>query len=589
MPRSSLEPPRARRANRCGKLCSHARRRAAANGCTTPRHRRALAPEELAISALAAKDETSTIAVEAQGPAALGPPYPFPARTYNTSKGGAGVINVHLVPHSHDDTGWQVTVDQYFANEVFFIIDTVVESLSRDPNRKFIYVETGFFARWWEQASDAKRAMAKAQVKGKQLEFINGAWCMHDEATPLWTAMVDQTTRGHQFLLKNFGPEAAPRGTWQIDPFGHSQTEAWLLGAEAGYESIYWGRMDWQDRQMRFNKEQGTDGFEWIWQGSESLGASAQIFAGNLYGQGGGGYSTWFNFNDGKEDQIIDDPTRHDWNVDQWVDKFVQNALSQANHTLSEHQMWACGTDFQYQNADPWYTNWAAHPLRQHERHGQRLLPRRRPCTPTRRRSGGGATRCGRTTSSCSDNHHYRSGYYVAAVAQAAGARRHQLLFAAVRDCRQRHRRRRRHADGEAVAAGGRPWTDRSRARSASRRTTTKATTSARTSPTTTRCMSESVEVEGGSRWRSRAVPRLDQGEHCNCNAGQSPKIPCAATTELAAFTVAVNPPRTRRRSSAPRRRRGVERHRRRGRPCVARWCRSTRARPCCSTSTRST
>ena len=321
-----------------------------------------LAPEELAISASGKLgDETPTIALwKHKDPASRGPPpYPFPAsRTYNTSGGPVpGKINVHLVPHSHDDTGWQVTVDQYFANEVFFIIDTVVESLSRDPNRKFIYVETGFFARWWEQASDAKRAMAKAQVKGKQLEFINGAWCMHDEASPLWTAMVDQTTRGHQFLLKNFGPEAAPRGTWQIDPFGHSQTEAWLLGAEAGYESIYWGRMDWQDRQMRFNKEQGTDGFEWIWQGSESLGASAQIFAGNLYGQGGGGYSTWFNFNDGDEDQIIDDPTRHDWNVDQWVDKFVQNALSQANHTLSEHQMWACGTDFQYQNADPWYTN----------------------------------------------------------------------------------------------------------------------------------------------------------------------------------------------------------------------------------------
>ena len=164
-----------------------------------------LAPEELAISASGKLgDETPTIALwKHKDPASRGPPpYPFPAsRTYNTSGGPVpGKINVHLVPHSHDDTGWQVTVDQYFANEVFFIIDTVVESLSRDPNRKFIYVETGFFARWWEQASDAKRAMAKAQVKGKQLEFINGAWCMHDEASPLWTAMVDQTTRGHQFL-----------------------------------------------------------------------------------------------------------------------------------------------------------------------------------------------------------------------------------------------------------------------------------------------------------------------------------------------------------------------------------------------------
>ena len=59
----------------------------------------------------------------------------------------------------------------------------------------------------------------KTLVKYKQLEFINGGWCMHDEASPLWTAMVDQTTRGHQWLFKTFGAECAnPRGTWQIDP-----------------------------------------------------------------------------------------------------------------------------------------------------------------------------------------------------------------------------------------------------------------------------------------------------------------------------------------------------------------------------------
>ena len=48
--------------------------------------------------------------------------------------------------------------------------------------------------------------------------------CMHDEASPFYVEMVDQTTRGHQFLRKNFGENAIPRGTWQIDPFGHSNT-----------------------------------------------------------------------------------------------------------------------------------------------------------------------------------------------------------------------------------------------------------------------------------------------------------------------------------------------------------------------------
>ena len=427
----------------------------------------------------------------------------------------------------------------------------MVESLSRDPNRKFIYVETGFFARWWEQASDAKRAMAKAQVKGKQLEFINGAWCMHDEASPLWTAMVDQTTRGHQFLLKNFGPEAAPRGTWQIDPFGHSQTEAWLLGAEAGYESIYWGRMDWQDRQMRFNKEQGTDGFEWIWQGSESLGASAQIFAGNLYGQGNGGYSTWFNFNDGDEDQIIDDPTRHDWNVDQWVDKFVQNALSQANHTLSEHQMWACGTDFQYQNADPWYTN-LDKLIHYVNMNGTVNAFYSTPSVYTdekKKWKGSYEVRKDDIFPLADNPHHYWSGYFTSRPSLKRQVRfATNLLFAA----RQLEIVANVTAADVAMPTAkrsppvGDSWTDslEGTVGVATHHDGMSGTERQDVSDDYSMRMSESaVEVEGGI---SVAISRLlgvkrSDVEHCNCNAGQNCLniSVCAATTGKAAFTVA--------------------------------------------------
>ena len=150
-----------------------------------------LAKEELAVSAHGnLNDKVPTIELYKNKPVETrgAPPYPFPKdRKYNTGGGPVeGKINVHLVPHSHDDTGWQVTVDQYFAQEVFYTIDTVVQSLAADPNRRFIYVETAFFARWWEQASDAKRAVATRLVKNKQLEFTNGGWCMHDEASPLW-------------------------------------------------------------------------------------------------------------------------------------------------------------------------------------------------------------------------------------------------------------------------------------------------------------------------------------------------------------------------------------------------------------------
>jgi alpha-mannosidase len=115
---------------------------------------------------------------------------------------------------------------------------------------------------------------------------------------------------------------------------------------------MFWGRTDYQD----LNARKKTKGYEWVWQGSQSLGKSAQTFSGALYGRGGGGYSTWFDF-DGSGNQVIDNPARHDYNVDQWVDKFVQDAIEQGNHTRTEHQLWAAGTDFQYQNADHWYTN----------------------------------------------------------------------------------------------------------------------------------------------------------------------------------------------------------------------------------------
>jgi hypothetical protein len=77
----------------------------------------------------------------------------------------------------------------------------------------------------------------------------------------------------------------------QIDPFGHSQTEAWLLGAESGFESLYWGRTDYQDMELRTSLKghENNQWPQWVWQGSQSLGASAQLMAGQL---GSGGYGT---------------------------------------------------------------------------------------------------------------------------------------------------------------------------------------------------------------------------------------------------------------------------------------------------------
>ena len=61
-----------------------------------------------------------------------------------------------------------------------------------------------------------------------QLEFINAGWCMNDEASTDYNAIIDQMSLGLRFVEENFGPTARPRIGWHIDPFGHSAEMATL-------------------------------------------------------------------------------------------------------------------------------------------------------------------------------------------------------------------------------------------------------------------------------------------------------------------------------------------------------------------------
>ena len=62
-----------------------------------------------------------------------------------------------------------------------------------------------------------------------RLEFINGGWCMNDEASTHYNPIIDQMTVGHKFLQDTFGDCARPRAAWHIDPFGHSREQASLF------------------------------------------------------------------------------------------------------------------------------------------------------------------------------------------------------------------------------------------------------------------------------------------------------------------------------------------------------------------------
>ncbi|GMQ09533.1 hypothetical protein CsSME_00052871 [Camellia sinensis var. sinensis] len=278
---------------------------------------------------------------------------------YNTSQGiVSDKLNVHLVAHTHDDVGWLKTVDQYYVGSknsiqgacVQNVLDSLVPALLADKNRKFIYVEQAFFQLWWTDQSEAVQSTVKQLVSSGQLEFINGGMCMHDEAAPHYVDMIDQTTLGHRFIKEEF--DVTPRIGWQIDPFGHSAVQAYLLGAEVGFDSLFFGRIDYQDRAKRKNEKS----LEVVWRGSKSLGSSAQIFAGAFPKNYEPPEGFYFEIND--DSPIVQDNIKlFDYNVQERVNDFVAAALSQANITRTNHIMWTMGTDFKYQYAQTWFRN----------------------------------------------------------------------------------------------------------------------------------------------------------------------------------------------------------------------------------------
>uniref|UniRef100_A0A8C1IVS3 Alpha-mannosidase n=1 Tax=Cyprinus carpio TaxID=7962 RepID=A0A8C1IVS3_CYPCA len=270
------------------------------------------------------------------------------------------MLNVHLVPHTHDDVGWLKTVDQYYYGDrnniqhagVQYILDSVIDQLQKDPARRFIYVETAFFYRWWKQQNQSTQRIVTQLVNEGRLEFINGGWCMSDEATTHYSAVIDQMTLGLRFLNDTFGECGRPRVAWHIDPFGHAREHASIF-AQMGYDGFFFGRLDYQDKARRMK----TKEMEMLWRASESLTPPlADLFTGVLPN----GYNPPEGFcwdQSCNDAPIRDDPDLEDYNVDEIVQKFLNASYRQAGFYKANHIIMTMGSDFQYENANLWYKN----------------------------------------------------------------------------------------------------------------------------------------------------------------------------------------------------------------------------------------
>ncbi|RZC32509.1 lysosomal alpha-mannosidase, partial [Asbolus verrucosus] len=270
-----------------------------------------------------------------------------------------GLINVHLVPHTHDDVGWLKTVDQYYygANNtiqnagVQFILDSVIDELKKDPSRRFIYVETAYFWKWWIHQHDVVKSQVRKFVNNGQLEFIGGAWTMNDEATTHYQSIIDQFTWGLRKLNDSFADCGRPKIGWQIDPFGHSREMASIF-AQLGFDGLLLGRIDFQDKAHRF----ATQTPEMIWRGSDNLGDASNIFTGVMYNT----YAPpkGFCFDILCEDEpLIDDKNSPLYNIDRKVDDFFAYLQNVSKAYTTDNLIITMGEDFNYQNAHTWFKN----------------------------------------------------------------------------------------------------------------------------------------------------------------------------------------------------------------------------------------
>ncbi len=168
---------------------------------------------------------------------------------------------VHLIPHSHCDAGYRESFQEYYDQQVHNIIDSMLVALSRSSNRKFVWEETSFLAKWWQNATDDQKHLMRKLIDEERLEMIGGGWVMHDEAVNNAATILNQMALGLKYLNETLS--VRPKYEWHIDPFGHSLMMPELYTA-LQYDAIVINRIpDHIKQRMRIEQ-----GLEFYWKSS---------------------------------------------------------------------------------------------------------------------------------------------------------------------------------------------------------------------------------------------------------------------------------------------------------------------------------
>ncbi|KAL4477151.1 hypothetical protein ABPG72_008885 [Tetrahymena utriculariae] len=260
--------------------------------------------------------------------------------------GSQDTVYVHLIPHSHDDYGWIFNIQESYNNPSPFegqgavrdILYSVFDEVQKNPLRKFNQADIGFLDMWWQSISEQQMDTYRSLVQSGQIEILNGGWVMHDEATAYFEDMIENMTVGHLWVKDQFN--IVPTIGWQLDPFGHQNSNA-ALYSQMGLNAQWFARIDYQDYAQRSQNQ----GFEMIWSPQQNSGEENYIFSAVNYKHYSPPQNFYFEIG-----QVVTQQS-----VTSKAEEFVQYFKIMNQYYKGNHLLHTMGEDFAYSRANVWY------------------------------------------------------------------------------------------------------------------------------------------------------------------------------------------------------------------------------------------
>lgn len=141
---------------------------------------------------------------------------------------------VFFICHSHDDLGWLSTIQEYYRDQVKYILDSIIQAISDSSSnqtlhKKFQYSEIGNIKLYLNDEpslTQSKKDAINSLIKNKKWEFVNGGISQPDEACSNYHDIINNYFYGLRYIQSNFN--ATTHILWQLDPFGHSKAFFYL-------------------------------------------------------------------------------------------------------------------------------------------------------------------------------------------------------------------------------------------------------------------------------------------------------------------------------------------------------------------------